>query len=89
MGNLRRSVVERPRRLNLTKSDFEMCDKVDTCNISLCLHSGYGPMPGDTAEEDMPVHHTSDIDDVAEGCFLPKQISSETTVAKPDRHVRQ
>ena len=29
-------------------------------------------MPGDTAEEDMPVHHTriiSDMNDVAEGCF--------------------
>ena len=49
-------------------------------------------MPGDTAEEDMPVHHTrmiSDMNDVAEGCFLPKQISSEITVAEPDRHVRQ
>ena len=56
------------------------------------LYSGYGPMAGDTAEEDMPVHHTriiSDMNDVAEGCFLPKQISSETTVAEPDRHVRQ
>ena len=44
-------------------------------------------MPGDTAEEDMPVYHTrmiSDMNDVAEGCFLRKQISSETTVAEPD-----
>ena len=40
-------------------------------------------MPGDTAEEDMTVHHTrmiSDMNDVAEGCFLPRQISSETNV---------
>ena len=49
-------------------------------------------MPGDTEEEDMPVHHMRiirDINDVAEGCFLPKQISSDTTVAEPDRYVGQ
>ena len=31
----------------------------------------------DTAEEDMPVHHTRmirDMNDVAEGCFLPKPV---------------
>ena len=32
-------------------------------------------MPGNTAEEDIPVHHTRmirDMNDVAEGCFLQK-----------------
>ena len=72
------SGVERPRRLNLIKNDFEMPDKLDTSIISggggASLSSGYGTMPGDTADEDMPVHHTrmiSDMNDVAEGCCPP------------------
>ena len=87
VGNLGPSGVERPRRLNLTKSDFEMPDKLDIRPSGSDLHhlfsNGYGTMPGDTAEDDMPVHHTRMISDMndAEGCFLPKQISSETTVA--------
>ena len=47
------SEVERPRRLNLTKSDFYMPDKLDTrpndlTSSSLC--GGYGTMPGAVTE---------------------------------------
>ena len=88
-GNMEPSGVERPRGLDLTKSDFAMPDKLDTSPNGSDLHHlfpGYGTMPGDTEEEDMPVHHTRiirDMSDVAKGCFLPKQIYSETAVAEP------
>ena len=56
-------------------------------------------MPDDTEEEDImvdagPRHkdhkgHERFIQNEAEGCLLPKQISSKTTVAELDRHVKQ
>ena len=52
-----------------------MPDELDTrpADPSSSLSSGHGTMPGDTEEEDMPIHHTRmirDMNDVAV-VFLP------------------
>ena len=56
VGNLGPSGVERPRRLNLTKMTLK-------CLINwippTSLYSGYGPMPGDTATDNVTDHPTS------------------------------
>ena len=67
---------------NLTKSDFEMPDKLDTRPSGSDLHHLL------LVDMELCLVVIRDINDVAEGFFLPNQISSET-VAKPDRDVGQ
>ena len=86
-------------RLNASKSDFEMPDKLDTrpsgsdlhhlflVGMELCLVILKKRQCRSTTRRCNNTRMVRDMNDVAEGCLLPKQIFSETTVAEPDRYV--